>query len=448
MLFAWPAGIFSLVGLGFLLISLRRSAKHRRLSEEIEKLKREITGSFNSKFGSLFDWNIRDTKDVREAIEEVPGRVEEVAKQERDFSDLMDQKRRTKVELEEFKEKRDSLPEKIEKLKSDRDNLKKRISDAKRKAKEARRELADLRDRTNLPDLAGLEEELEKKAELKRRIREERAVLKSKLRANGREDSKLTSRAEKRIHELRKEEGGTEVDLSGGPTDLTEEREKLSRELEELKAKTDRKQEKLRKKREELQRLMTDLSRIGVDPGKPAEFFRRKLKLEKELEEFIKDRISGGVAREVLKNVGTSYLENLNRFISGDSVKRTVEDLFTEVMGGRFEVEFDRQTKEFVIKEDGLSYPESDLSSGGRKHLFLSVRLALVNRITSEPGFLVLDDPFLFYQRDRKRKAISQLRPFIEEGWQILFFTVDNQTRDGAVEELEAVELAVEDLEV
>ncbi|MBS3740115.1 hypothetical protein KGY47_01935, partial [Candidatus Bipolaricaulota bacterium] len=156
----------------------------------------------------------------------------------------------------------------------------------------------------------------------------------------------------------------------------------------------------------------------------------------------------GSLARKTFDEVSSSYLNSLDRYISGKGVGRTVEELFGEVMGHRFKLQFNFETNQFVIDENGLTYPETDLSSGGRKHLFYSTRLALVERIVPESAFLILDDPYLFYQKERKKKAIKQLKAFIDSGWQVLCFTVDDQTRDAMVSELNAEEFSIENMEV
>ncbi len=446
LLIHWPAGISSFFGFGFLFIALKRAGRHEDLSREIEELEKKIAMDFNSRFKELFDREIREPDEVERAIEEVPSRVEKSVKREKNLSELVREKRRLEAELTELKEKRDQLPEEIEGLKSDRDSLEEKISKARQGIMEANRVLTDLRDRTNLPDLASLQEELEKKQELQRKIRKEKAVLKRELGVKNIKGEGLTSRAKKEAKELTKDKEGAEIEVNETITELEEARAETSRELEDMEGEIKSKEEELREKRKDLQGLEADLSGLGIDPNNPGELFRKKLDKEEELDEFIRDRIAGSIARKAVKDVGSNYLESLHRYISGETVERTVDDLFTEVMGERFEVGFDSETNEFVIEEGGLSYPEQNLSSGGKKHLFLSTRLALINRVTSEPGFLVLDDPFLFYHRKRKIKAIQQLRPFVEEGWQVLLFTVDDQTRDGAIEALDAEEFSVQEM--
>lgn len=441
-----PVGLSSLFGLGLLLITLKRAGRHEDLSREIEELEKKITRSFNSEFKELFERTIREPGEVEQAIEEVPRRVEESVEREKNLFELVHEKRSLEAELKELNEEQDQLPEEIEKLKSDRDSLEEEISEARQEIREAKRTLADLRDRTNLPDLTSLREELEEKEKLKRKLRDEKAILKRELGVKSLKEEELPFRAEKKVKELTEDIEKAEIDLNGTITDTEEAETEISGELEGMEEKIKRKEGELREKRKELQGLEADLSGLGVDPEDPAELFRKKLDKEEELNEFIRDRIAGSIAREAVQDVGSSYLESLHRYISGETVERTVEDLFTEVMGNRFEVGFDSETNEFMIEEDGLSYPEGDLSSGGRKHLFLSTRLALINRITSKPAFLILDDPFLFYQRKRKKRAIQQLRPFVEEGWQVLIFTVDDQTRDGAIRALDAEEFSVQDM--
>jgi len=223
-------------------------------------------------------------------------------------------------------------------------------------------------------------------------------------------------------------------------------REEAKERLQEVNEKIEGKKENIRIEKKRLEDLRESLSEKEVDSSKPAQLFQKKLETKESLKEFVIDRVAGNLAKEVLEDLSRGYLDSLDRFISGRSVEKTVQSLFREVMGEQFELSFDYENNEFLVKEGEKSYPESDLSSGAKKHLFLATRLALVDKITAEPGFLVLDDPLLFYHEERKRKAIKQLKPFQKAGWQIIFFSVDDRTRNGVVEELNGREYSVSDL--
>ncbi|MFP4507616.1 MAG: ATP-binding protein [Candidatus Acetothermia bacterium] len=446
LLYYWFLGLLSLGGLLTIVVALKRARDYDDLKEEIRMLKEEIRRDFNSKFGSLFERRIRGTDEIKRVMEEVPFRMEERVKGEKSLEEIKTEKSSVEKELAELKERKKRLPEEIEELQSDRERLEKEISGIKEKIEEGKAELADLREKTNLSDLSSLKEKLKEKEDLRESLRREEEKLQAELDLEELKEENLQSRARRRIEELRREGEDQALEPREETSELGELESRFTRDLEELAEEITEKREKIKEKREELRRAKAELAGFGVDSNKPGELFKRKIEAERKLKEFIRDRIAGSIARETLEETGNNYLKSIDRFVSGDSEECTVRGLFAQVMGERFELDFEHENKEFIVREKELSYPENDLSSGAKKHLLLSVRLALVKEVAPEPGFLVLDDPFLFYHEKRKKKAIEALRPFVEEGWQLLVLTVDEGTKNGAVRELGGRELSFQDL--
>ncbi len=439
-------GLTSLPGLVLMLVTRRKLSARATLSEEISDLEKEITRKFNSRFDSALDSDVKSVTRLEAIIDFVPDRVEEEIKKNRGLEEIESRKKELAEKINRLKSRTDELPEEIEELKQRRQELADRISGAKQGIKEARNRLSDLRDKTNLPDLASLKEKLREKKEIEGKLRDEKAILAGELDSAPKDEETLLSRARKTVTDLRENHAkdGARDEQSSVEPEIS--REEAKEQLEEVNKEVEEKKEDIRSAKQKLEELRDALSERGIDSSNPARLFQKKQEAKKDLKGFVIDRVAGNLAKEVLDDVSREYLDSLDRFISGSSVQKTAQDLFREVMGDQFELSFDHENNEFRVREGEKSYPESDLSSGGRKHLFLATRLALVDKITAEPGFLVLDDPLLFYHEKRKRKAIKQLKPLVEDGWQVIFFSVDDQTRDGVLEELDGKEYSVSDL--
>lgn len=442
----WPVAFISLLGLGFLVLTRRKINYLDSLSGEIASMKDAIRKNFNAEFGKLFDRPLSDVESIEEILEEIPGRVQQEIKNTNNLQEIEREKRELKRELEELKQEREGLPEKIEELKAEEKKLEENIREANARKKRNKETLNDLRDKTNLPDLATLQNRLKEKNNLESQLKETKAVLTNELNTESSDLKDLITSAEKKINELRKDKGTDKKENSKLLADHEGGAEQLSTRLEELKSEIEGLRKELREERRELEDLRGELSQFNVDLENPAELFHKKMDTEENLRRFALDRIAGSLARQIFDEVSSSYLNSLDRYISGKGVGKTVEELFGEVMGDQFKLQFNFETNQFVIDENGLTYPETDLSSGGKKHLFYSTRLALVERIAPEPAFLILDDPYLFYQKERKKKAIKQLESFINDGWQVLCFTVDEQTRDAMTSELDAEEFSIENM--
>lgn len=439
-------GLTSLIGLALGAVTRRKLAVRKSLTEEIAELEEEITRKFNSRFDSVLDREVDKVNRLEAAIDLIPDRVEEQQKRERGLKEIKDKKQSLKGEINRLELRSAELPEEIEELKEEKEGLSDRISRAQQGIKETRSTLSDLRDRTNLPDLPSLKEKLQEKEEVETSLRDERVALAEELGSTSKDDQDLLSRARETVKDLRENppENEDPIEQNSAVPDLS--RREAKGKLKDLGEEISSKRKEIRKARKRLEKLRKDLSEHGIDPSSPAQLFRKKRKKEKQLKEFTIDRVAGSLAKQVLKDVSRDYLNNLDRFISGRSVEKTVQSLFRQVMGKRFGLNFDHDKNEFLVEERKKSYPESDLSSGARKHLLLSTRLALIDKLTTNPAFLVLDDPFLFYHKEKKRKAIKQFKRLRDAGWQIIFFTVDEQTRNGVVEDLDGKEFSISDL--
>ena len=77
-----------------------------------------------------------------------------------------------------------------------------------------------------------------------------------------------------------------------------------------------------------------------------------------------------------------------------------------------------------VRRADGELIPLEKLSRGATDQLYLSVRITLAKKLLGdEPGFFVMDDPFLTSDMGRLREQVSILKELAEDGWQIVYFT-------------------------
>jgi len=149
-------GLTSLPGLALILVTRRKLSAHAVHSEKVSNLKKEITRKFNSRLDSVLDSNVKSLTRLEAIIGFVPDRVEEQLKKDKDLEEIESRKKELEKKISRLKSRTEELPEEIKELKQQREELADRISGAKQGIKEARNTLSDLRDKTNLPDLASL----------------------------------------------------------------------------------------------------------------------------------------------------------------------------------------------------------------------------------------------------------------------------------------------------
>ena len=110
-----------------------------------------------------------------------------------------------------------------------------------------------------------------------------------------------------------------------------------------------------------------------------------------------------------------------------------VSKYFGEITDGRYvEVGFVPEEGRIIIKlKDGKSQNASKLSGGSYDQLYLSIRLALGDRLLKgKKGFFIMDDPFIKADPSRLKKQMEILKKIADKGWQVLYFSAKGEVRD------------------
>ena len=81
-----------------------------------------------------------------------------------------------------------------------------------------------------------------------------------------------------------------------------------------------------------------------------------------------------------------------------------------------------------VTLQDGTTLAADKLSGGAYDQLYLSIRLALGEKLLKGmKGFFILDDPLVKADRERLERQLNILRRIWEAGWQIIYFTAKDE---------------------
>jgi len=96
-----------------------------------------------------------------------------------------------------------------------------------------------------------------------------------------------------------------------------------------------------------------------------------------------------------------------------------------------------------VLSENGELLSAEKLSSGAYDQLYLSIRLALGEKILKgEKGFFIMDDPFVKSDIDRLKSQLSILQELSKTGWQFLYFTAKNEIKDCLKDEIKKKQIS------
>ena len=107
--------------------------------------------------------------------------------------------------------------------------------------------------------------------------------------------------------------------------------------------------------------------------------------------------------------------------------------------------EIDTYIKKITNRYSGIDYSEGvisliddfgtyrleDLSTGTIEQVFLSLRMGFASKIAEGEGlFLILDDAFQYSDWERRPRLVEQVIDLAKDGWQIIYFSMDNHIRD------------------
>lgn len=116
-----------------------------------------------------------------------------------------------------------------------------------------------------------------------------------------------------------------------------------------------------------------------------------------------------------------------------------VSAYFKEITKGMYEnVEYDTANGSIeVFLKNGQPLGADKLSSGAFDQLYLSIRLALGEKILKgEKGFFIMDDPFVKSDMERLKRQIAILKELSHSGWQIIYFSAKDEVKECLKEEI------------
>lgn len=101
-------------------------------------------------------------------------------------------------------------------------------------------------------------------------------------------------------------------------------------------------------------------------------------------------------------------------------------EAFSHITNGRYtHLEYETESNNFVaVRDTGKHITPVALSEGTRDQLYFASRLSLASKLLDgQPGFLLLDEPFVSADPTRLRRGFETLTDLAADGWQIVYLT-------------------------
>jgi hypothetical protein len=126
-------------------------------------------------------------------------------------------------------------------------------------------------------------------------------------------------------------------------------------------------------------------------------------------------------ALEELRNIES---ERIEQGLSSEVVQQAIK-----TTTGHYS-RIEKKENEIFVSDQYGSYEVGELSTGAREQVLLGLRIGFAARILAgQPLFLILDDAFQHSDWERRENLINELFVLAHEGWQIIYFTMDDNIR-------------------
>jgi uncharacterized protein YhaN len=204
-------------------------------------------------------------------------------------------------------------------------------------------------------------------------------------------------------------------------------------------------QEEITRKMSSTQERLAEIERETNEILRPEEHLCCKTHIdleavEKALQQFVNENETN--RDNVLQTIGIfneirSEEKNKVSDLFGDT--NIVSKYFGEITDGFYNaVYFNANTGSIQVKrKDAVILEAEKLSGGAYDQLYLSIRLALGERLLKgNKAFFIMDDPFIKADKRRLQRQVNVLKRISQSGWQIIYFTAKDEVRDALKEDL------------
>jgi len=140
--------------------------------------------------------------------------------------------------------------------------------------------------------------------------------------------------------------------------------------------------------------------------------------------EITADIIARIKVNEVLNDLRTIEQERIEEGLSSNSI---CQALFATT--GHYD-RVEKEGGELYVSDSYGRYRVADLSTGAREQVLLGLRIGFADMLlVGTPLFLILDDAFQHSDWERRDRLVKKLFDLSKEGWQIIYFTMDDHIR-------------------
>jgi len=200
----------------------------------------------------------------------------------------------------------------------------------------------------------------------------------------------------------------------------------LTRELDEVKNAITKAEEESNEVRENLiEHIGRDKARSSNIEDIAAAIEEKKAEYHDTIQTNLAQMIAGHIVNDLLQDFRKQEEQEIETFINDQKII----GLIKKFTGQYNEVSLDGENVS-VIGEKGV-YNLRNMSTGVQEQILLAFRMGIAQKLSGDiPLFLILDDAFQFTDWMRRDSLVEQTVNIVKEGWQVVYFAVDDDIRD------------------
>lgn len=200
----------------------------------------------------------------------------------------------------------------------------------------------------------------------------------------------------------------------------------LENEIEEVREKIKTGSNQVQQLRQRLADFIGSEAAFSSDTAAVMESLKRE---EMTLRERIRDAMAGMIGGLAVK-MALEKIESREKELLEEALnEKALQKLLERVTGhyNRFMIRDD----EICVSDGTAEYLLEDLSSGAREQVLMVIRAGMALKGAGSDGlFMIFDDAFQFSDWKRRRYLVDMTVSMVCEGWQVFYFTMDDDIRE------------------
>ena len=330
-------------------------------------------------------------------------------------------------QLEEVRGEKKLLESQMESLKEER------IVGIENKIKNAHRKIEDVKFKVKEESLTKYSQKLRLKLKCEKLAKEQESFLKALLGEKGESLEENISHWDEELKELEEyKDRARHIKYNErSVVGLEEKGELLERELEKIESTMEHFQKELAG----VERRVNEI--LGGELEEDYLYCKTSIDLEaieNKLQESIdENETNKDSVLEVMRIFEEIEREEKEKVSQLFGEKSPVSQHFKEITDGLYQkVIFNQERGKIEVeRKDGLVLDAEKLSGGAYDQLYLSIRLALGEKLLKKKkGFFIMDDPFIKASPDRLKRQMEVLKKISSSGWQIIYFTAKGEVKE------------------